>query len=230
MRVTALYIAAAVACILAWLLISRVKLSLSYKDASDGGDLSLTVRYTLLRLRLVPSKKGKIKLGDYTYEKTHKKKKEKPKASAAKKAKAKRRAPEEEEAGAKSGVTAILWELKDVILDIIKRVPGKLRLNIKRLRLSVGAEDAAKTAINYGTVTQAVGAALTLASEHADVRIKKRAVLIEPDFLSGKLRADVDVMLSFRVGSVFGLALRFVWNFIKLRISSSGEKTIKAKG
>ncbi len=230
MRVTALYIAAAVACILAWLLISRVKLSLSYKDANGGGDLSLTVRYTLLRLRLIPSKEVKIKLGDYTYEKTHKKKKQKPKASAEKKAKAKRKAPEEEEAGEKNGAAAILWELKDAILDIIKRVPGKLRLNIKRLRLSVGAEDAAKTAITYGAVTQAVGAALALASEHADVRIKKRAVLIEPDFLSGKLRADVDVTLSFRVGSVFGLALRFVWNFIKLKISSSGEKTIKAKG
>ncbi len=235
MRVTALYIIAAVAGILALILWARIKVAVRYLDsAGDDEKLTLTVGYGLFRLRLIPKKKRRVKLRDFSYKKTHKEKAEKKKPKKAKKQAPKKKKKQTEPAVAeeapKGSAAMMLWEMREIILDLLKRAPGKLRLNINTLALSVGGEDAASTAITYGAITQAVGSALTLAKCRADVRIKRDAVLIEPDFLSGRLRADVDVCLSVRVGSVLGLAIRFVWKFIMLKISSTGEKTMKAKG
>lgn len=226
----ALYIIAAVIGIFALLFFCRIYITFSY---GGGDELSLSVRYTFWRMRLVPSAGGKIRLGNYTYKKTHKKDKKKKKKtkdsqekSAAKPRKGKKTASKKKsaekeppvEGEKKQSAVAMLFELREIIFDLLIRAPRKLRLEIKRLRLTVGASDAAKTAITYGVVTQAVGAALTLAEEHADVRIKDDAVMIAYDFLSGKIDADVHLRLSVRVGSILGLGLRFIFNFLKLKL------------
>lgn len=222
-----LYILAAVVGVIALLLLCRIYIYLSYCD----GDIVLSVRYAFLRVRLMPSKEGKIRLGDYTYEKIKKKesaKKAKKKQDRKTESKKSATVKKHQAAGTgvdepKKSVVATLFELREIIFDVLKRAPGKLRLEIKRLLLSVGAGDAASTAVTYGALTQAAGAALTLAEEHADVRIKRGAVMIIPDFLSGKIDADVSVRLSVRVGSIAGLGIRFVINFLKLRMQKTDK-------
>ncbi len=221
-----LYILAAVVGVIALLLLCRIYVSFSY----CGGSIVMYVRYAFLRIRLMPSKEGKIKLGSYTYEKVKKKAAEKraPKKKERKTEPKKKTAVKKNQAAdiggneAKKNAVAMLFELREIIFDVLKRAPGKLRLEIKRLRLSVGAGDAASTAVTYGAITQAAGAALTLAEEHADVRIKRDAVMIVPDFLSGKIDADVSVRLSVRVGSIAALGVRFVINFLKLKVQKNG--------
>ena len=217
---TALYIVAAVAALLCAILFARIKLVFEL-----NGDMSLRVSYLFLNIRLVPSPTGKIKLGDYTYEKTHKKKKSKKsanktskKSGTAKKSKTKEEQQTETSSG---GVVKLLYELRDVIISTVNRVPGKLRLNIYRLYIDVGGSDAAVTAVTYGVVVQAVGAVLALAESYADVRIAKNAVMILPNYISGKLAASVKVKLSVRVASVLGLGLRFIFGFIKVKMSQA---------
>lgn len=231
MPVIALYIAAAVIGVITILFMCRIYVIFSYCDDCDNcddgaeGALSVTVRYTFWRMRLVPSPGGKIKLGDYTYEKTHRKKdgkkeKKKPQQKRTKKKDSgKRQAVGEESEAKKKSAISMLIEMREMIFDLLKRVPGKLRLEIKRMNITVGAADAAATAITYGVVTQAVGAVLTLAEEHADIRIKRGCVMITPNFLSGKISADAKAKLSVRIGSIVGLALRFLLNFIKFKMS-----------
>ncbi len=227
-----LYILAAVIGVIALLLFCRVYVSFSYGE----GNLALTVRYALLRIRILPAKEKKIKPGDYTFDKVAKRKlkqakkeKEKsekaPKKSKPKKKRAEKKpADESEKKENKNALIPMIPELIKLVFDVLKRAPRKLRLEINRLRLSVGAENAADTAIRYGAVTQAVGAALTLAEEHADVRVGKDAVMTVPNFLSGKTDADISVRLSVRVGSVLGLGLRFVFNFLQLFIKLKTTK------
>ena len=233
MPLIALYIIAAVIGIFAILFFCRIYVMFSYTDGADDA-LTLSFRYTFLKIRLVPKKNGKIRLGDYTYEKVRKreekkKRKQKKKTDGTKKAKKQKKpakkkdtaVTEPEEGEKKQSVAAMLIDMREMIFDLLKRAPRKLRLEIKRLHLTVGAADAASTAITYGIVTQSVGAALTLAEEHADVRIKKNSILLAYDFLSGKISADVNIRLSIRVGSILNLALRFIYNFIKYKITNT---------
>ena len=234
---TALIIIAVIAAIICIILFSRIRVMLELND-----ELTVSVAYLFLKIRLVPSSKKKIKLSKYSYKKTHKEKKKKPKkkkkhkqSQEQKSESDKKSAPssskndptaentggQTEEQPKKSSVVKLLYDLRNVILSTVKRVPGKLRLNIYRLYLSVGASDAAATAIMYGTVVQSVGSALTIAESYADVRIAKKAIMILPDYLSGKIMASVKIKLSVRVGSVLGLALRFIFGVIKVKLSPS---------
>ncbi len=217
---TALYIIAAVAALLCVILFARIKLVFEL-----DGDMSLRVSYLFLNIRLVPSPTGKIKLGDYTYEKTHKKKKSKKAAKKTSKksgtSKKQSTKGEPQTDSPSGGAVKLLYELRDVIISTVKRVPGKLRLNIYRLYIDVGGSDAAVTAVTYGVVVQAVGAVLALAESYADVRVSKNAVMILPNYISGKLAASVRVKLSVRVSSVLGLGLRFIFGFIKVKMSQA---------
>ena len=218
---TALYIVAAVAALLCAILFARIKLVFEL-----DGDMSLRVSYLFLNIRLVPSPTGKIKLGDYTYEKTHKQKKNKKSAkkTSKKSGTSKKQIAKGEpqtDSTSSGGAVKLLYELRDVIISTVKRVPGKLRLNIYRLYIDVGGSDAAVTAVTYGVVVQAVGAVLALAESYADVRVAKNAVMILPNYISGKLAASVKVKLSVRVASVLGLGLRFIFGFIKVKMSQA---------
>ena len=217
---TALYIIAAVAALLCVILFARIKLVFEL-----DGDMSLRVSYLFLNIRLVPSPTGKIKLGDYTYEKTHKKKKSKKAAKKTSKksgtSKKQSTKGEPQTDSPSGGAVKLLYELRDVIISTVKRVPGKLRLNIYRLYIDVGGSDAAVTAVTYGVVVQAVGAVLALAESYADVRVSKNAVMILPNYISGKLAASVRVKLSVRVSSGLGLGLRFIFGFITVKMSQA---------
>lgn len=248
---TALIILAAIAALLFILLYSRIALSLSLDDS-----LTLTVRYLFLKIKLVPSEGGRVKLGDYTYKRAKKReaaraKKEAEKEAKKKAAEAEKKAAEAEKKqsgrtdGKKRGdrdddgdrekdgdrgtkkkqsVVSLLYEIRGVIISLLKRAPKKLRVEISRLWLDVGGGDAAAAAVTYGVVTQAVGAALTLFSSYADLRVGGDAVYITPNFLSGKITARVRARVSVRVGSVFGLAFRFVFDFLRVKMTR-GDQT-----
>lgn len=227
-----LYIIAAVIGVFAILFWCRIHISLAY----DGSDIAMSVRYTFLRIKLLPRKPKKIKLRDYTYKKIQKKKKAEKKADKKKAAKKKSRKSGKKktkqahttgaaaEGGKKKSSTAkLLYDLRHAVLELLIKFPGKLRLVIKRLYITVGAEDAAKTAITYGTVTQAVGTFLTLAQKKADVRVKENAVMVSYDFILGKIVPDIDATLSIRVGSILRLAIRFFFDFLKVILSQNKD-------
>ncbi len=240
---TALIILAAIAALLFILLYSRIALSLSLDDS-----LTLTVRYLFLKIKLVPSEGGRVKLGDYTYKRAKKREAARAKKEAEKEAEKKRAEAEKKQSGRTDGkkrcdredgsdredrgdrgtkkkqsVVSLLYEIRGVIISLLKRAPKKLRVEISRLWLDVGGGDAAAAAVTYGVVTQAVGAALTLFSSYADLRVGGDAVYITPNFLSGKITARVRARVSVRVGSVFGLAFRFVFDFLRVKMTRGDQ-------
>ncbi len=128
-------------------------------------------------------------------------------------------APEEKK---KTNAVKLIWDIKELIFDVIKRFPHKLRLDISRLRLRIGCGDAATTAVTYGAVTEGVGALITLleCSAIKTVRGHGHDIMIVPDFISGKIDADIKIKLSIAPSAVISLGMRFIWGFIKYKISS----------
>lgn len=237
---TVLYIFLAIAGIFAILLCSRVGVILSYNTEKETDALGVTVSYLFMRIKLLPNEK-KVKLSDYTYKKVQKRKakalfkEEKKKASKKDEQKEKKpngksdknaksaAAPTENK---KTNVVKLLYDIKDLIFEVIKTFPTKLRLDISRLKLKIGCDDAAKTAITYGAVTEAVGAIITLL-ESSPIKTKRgygHEIMVTPDFLSGKIDADVKIKISIAPSAVLGIGLRFVFGFIKYKLSNLKTK------
>lgn len=229
---TALIIIAAVLCVLLILLYSRVYVTVGYNTEQDA-EPTISISYLFFKFGILPKKKKKIKLRDYSYKKfkrSEEKRRTEKEKEAIKKKKASKKSKKtatktassnsaEKEASQKQGqqkknVVSVLWDIKDLIFDTLKRFPSKLRLDISRLKLSIGGKDAATTAITYGVVTEAVGAILAVLDTFIKVkRNYKKEVELLPDFTSGKIKADVLIRVSITPAAVISLIFGFIGGF-----------------
>lgn len=230
---TALIIIAAVLCVLLILLYARVYVIIGYNSERDT-EPNITVSYLFLRFGILPQKKKKINLRDYSYKNfkkaeekriAEKKKEALKKNEASKKTKkaasktassaSNKKSGEKAQEQQKKSVVAALWEIKDLIFDTLKRFPAKLRLDISRLKINVGSKDAATTAITYGIVTEAVGAVLAVLDNFVNVKREyKKEVEILPDFTSGKITADVLIGVSITPAALLSLIFGFIGGFV----------------
>lgn len=234
---TALYITLGVLLAVCALLFARIKIKISYNTVSsseDQDEIRLSVTYLFVKLKILPAKEKKIRLRKFTYKKTHPKKKkaEKTAAEGKKKKKAsaasqsKKGVPEKEaEAENTGGIVRIISQISDIISDVIGRFPSKLRLDISRFYLSVGGRDAMLTAVTYGAAVEAVGAVLTMleCSPVDTRRPREESYRIEPDFVSGKIRADIRLALSIRAGSLIRLGLSLIVRSVVRLINSADD-------
>ncbi len=115
----------------------------------------------------------------------------------------------------KTGVIPLIWDIKHLIFRVLVKFPTKLRLDVSRLHLRVGGKDAATAAITYGAVTEAVGALLAVLDSFMKVkRDCKNEIEIVPDFLSGKIDADIHICVSIAPAGVLSVVFGFIGGLI----------------
>ena len=111
------------------------------------------------------------------------------------------------------GATArYLTEMAALVKTAAVRVLRAITVRELKLRLTVGGEDAAQTAIRHGALCGAVFPAL--AALEGSMRVRRREVQVTPDFVYGESRADLDLRVSAvplrLLYAVIGLMLGFV--------------------
>ena len=121
----------------------------------------------------------------------------------------------------------LVWQIERItrlIQRIADRLPGTLTLRTRRIVVTVSTDDAAKTALLYGAVSAAM-AGLIEFIDRSVARVKCRGrddVEVKADFVGGKTKADLDLVLS---AQVIG-ALRILFVFLT---SGNGKKKGKHK-
>lgn len=99
-----------------------------------------------------------------------------------------------------------------MVMDTLGNLLKQIRIPELKLHLTVGNEDAAKTAITYGTVSAAAGVVLPRLEETC--RIREMDVWIEPDFTEGKQSISLDITISaillLLVLCILKLGIRFL--------------------
>ena len=220
----ALYILGGIILFFVFILMLRAEVVITY-----ASEFALSVRILGIPIQLVPSKKKKVKLSDYSprkrakyEEKQRRLAAEKAKKKAEKKAKkeaekAKRKA---DRASGKRKNKKPLSEIIEMIADLIKiafsRFGKHFRIRIARLHIAVGSEDAAKTAILYGTISQAVCyLAAILDSTNTLRNPQKSDIDIHADYLSEKMTVDIEIGFSMKVWQLFDILLRTGFGLIK---------------
>lgn len=206
----------------------RAEVVISYAD-----EVGITVRILGIPIRLMPKKEKKIRLRDYSvkrrakYEKKQRlaaekkaqKKSEKKKRKEEQKAKKKADEEEARKAGKKIRKRTV-GENVSMITDLVKTAVGRfgkhLRIRVARLHLSVGTDDAAKTAILYGILSQAVCYLAALLDSTSTLRYPAKAdVDIHADYLSEKITCDIEIGFSLKVWQVFDTAFRSGFTLVR---------------
>lgn len=173
---------------------------------------------------LLPKKKKKIRLKDYTYKRYKKnlEKKRKKQLKKAEKLDKKRKADElkknaDEAAKDKTETPEeklfTLSSLLEFAAEQFPKAVSKLKINVKKLIVKVGGNDAAKIALDYGKLEAAVSLLMELLDNKTRLsKIKEGSVIVYADFLAVKTTIELDISVKIRGFSIVGLALSsLVW-------------------
>ncbi len=92
----------------------------------------------------------------------------------------------------------LVTSISEKIKILVPGVKQALCLDIKRLDIVVGGEDAAKTAISYGAVCGAVESLYALGNRCKKFNVSDK-VFVAVDYLEPKFRCEFDIVLKVRV-------------------------------
>ena len=88
---------------------------------------------------------------------------------------------------------------------------GKISIRFRKMYIRVGSDDAAKTALLYAGILQAVSLILNLVEEKfVHVKRKDGAMEITPDYLSTTCHADIDLICSVKIYRALVIALKML--------------------
>lgn len=191
------------------LLLSHVRLRVLLNE----GGASFRLSWLFIR------KKMKIEDAEELFD-AHKK--EKPKTETEPE-----RVPEEKTEDKKK--IPLAWQFERIarlLSKILDRVHSAVTLRTRRVTVVVSTDDAAKTALLYGAVSAALAGLIEIV-DRSVVRVKTKGrdkIDVRADFLSGKSRAELDLILSSRV---FGM-LRLLFALLLLRDTGKPKRKKQA--
>lgn len=123
----------------------------------------------------------------------------------------------------------LAWQFERIarlLSKILDRVHSAVTLRTRRVTVVVSTDDAAKTALLYGAVSAALAGLIEIV-DRSVVRVKTKGrdkIDVRADFLSGKSRAELDLILSSRV---FGM-LRLLFALLLLRDTGKPKRKKQA--
>lgn len=203
--------------------ILTLKATLTLEYASS---FSVRLRVLCIDLPLFPSKKKKVDPRDFTpkkyrrmLEKKRKKEQKKRERAQLKKQKKEQKKKNESVAGSakpKRSILGIVSIVKALVEELPPRLLRRLKIKLHRAVVTVASPDAAKTAVLYGAVSQALAYIVAFIDHKSRLVYADDAeVTVNVDFLAEKPSADVKISISLRVWHVFDLALTALKTYMK---------------
>lgn len=230
----ALIIIGIIAAIFVALLTIRVRVNLEMRD-----ELRLSVIAFGVKINVLPKKPKKYKLSDYTPKKIAKRdkiaaEKAKKKAEAEKAKKASKAAKKKRKADNKSKLTraerkaikarkrAARPSIPDM-LSLFGRILkiffsglfSKFHFHVARIKIDVGADDAASTAMLCVGISAAIRPVLSFLDKHSNLHGMKHAeISVTPNYLSEEIKYDVKLGFSTSLGGMLGVIIRAGFSFL----------------
>ena len=207
-----LYIFGALAVLILILLMLRIRITFVYeKPKSSPGNGAVYAGAGPVKIKLYPKKQKNLRLSDFSPGKYRKMLMKDKKAKEGKKKTSDRGTDRKK--GIPPGGAGEIFEL---IINFLEKLTGHLRCEIIKIRLNVGAEDAAATALLYSGVCSAVGFLLETIDTHAEMKLRSpEDVYVKADFDEGEIWGDVGAEFSVRVIKILHTGIGFIINYFK---------------
>ena len=190
-------------------------------------EVSLTVKVLFLKFRILPSKEKKQ--SRRMSEKKASKMRDSLRKKQQKKAIAKKQKEDSKKDKKKKSISETISDVKlitDIVLAVLKKFFGHLKIDIARLKIRVATGDAATTAIAYGAICDALTHLFILLDSAKNFKVpKEKEMLVVPDYLEDGIIADVKITFSIRVWHVFHVALAALVKFIAHAVKKKDKKS-----
>ena len=211
MPIIALYILLGIALLIVLILSIRGSVHIVYEN-----DLKVYFKVLFFKFWLFPE--GKIKFDLKKYEKILKGKKESPTAII-------------KELGEETQKNSLVENIKliaQLVSSLLHFCAPYMRVKLANLHIKVASSDAAKTAILYGAVSAATACLIDNIDEFTKLhKLKRKSVIIEPDFLSDRTEAKINISLSISVFGAIATAIKMILKYSNITNKISVNNTLK---
>lgn len=215
-----------------WLIgMISAKLVLVYNDC-----LTLYLKILFFKIGIVPKSAKKISVRKYSLKRYRKSIEKQKKKQAKKDGKKKEKQQNNKVVSKKKTSNASenkksindILELVNTLSAVLKKVLtsfGKhLKIKTVRLRIAVATGDAAKTAVVYGAVCQAVAYVMEMLYNITGFTVSRCGeVTVVPDFVSERSSADIKIIFKLRVWHVFAMLLSGAIAFLKKKVLNTSK-------
>lgn len=174
------------------ILLLPVKFDISYEDFT-----SFFVRILFFKIRILPKKEEKIRLRRFS-QKNYRKMCRELDEKAEKKNK-KKESKKSEKKEKKDDIHTVLEELKSVLLKSVSSLTKHTSASKLLIDVTVGSDNAAKSAIIYGAVAQFTAYCLELLRSKTDLKIKNESVSVRTDFASDVTLIHIHFIIKVRL-------------------------------
>ena len=183
-----------------------IKLKLTH-----NGEFFVSLQILFLNFRLLPKKEKTTRMSSKRFSeefKKHKRKKKRKELYNSKKSASSPRSISSQD------IPFYFDVIKEFIEKSYSSTRKGLSIKITKLQISIGTGDAAKTAIAYGVVSQAVAYFLEFCEQVAHLKISPKSKIdINTDFLSSKSTFLAQITLKWRLYRAVLIALAVSRNF-----------------
>ncbi len=191
------------AIVLFFVALGMIPISVKVAAAGKGKEFRAAVRICILHIPAYTLSfgggKAEKSAEPAAEQKPEKQKKQKSKKSAK---------PEKKEKQSIEDIVALVKLLIEIAKKVLEKTWRYIRIKIERYDITVGTDDAAKTALIYGGVSQATSYLFTLLDETAHFRVKRKApVNVGVDFLATETRANVQMDFRLRLWHIISIGL-----------------------
>lgn len=191
------------AIVLFFVALGMIPISVKVAAAGKGKEFRAAVRICILHIPAYTLSfgggKAEKSAEPAAEQKPEKQKKQKSKKSAK---------PEKKEKQSIEDIVALVKLLIEIAKKVLEKTWRYIRIKIERYDITVGTDDAAKTALIYGGVSQATSYLFTLLDETAHFRVKRKApVNVGVDFLSAETKASVQMDFCLRLWHIISIGL-----------------------
>ena len=213
MNIIFLYILLGLALLIALILSLRVNLHIVYQD-----ELKVYCKILFFKIQLLPAKN--VKFNPKKYEKMLK-------------GEAKNSANilnELKEENKKLGIIDSIKKIADFVSSLLKAFAPHMHVKLAKVHVKIASNDAAKTAIIYGAVSGAVACLIDAIDDFTNLKkLKRKSVIIEPDFLSEKTQADIHAVLSISIYGAIATVFKLVMDYTINKNKNGVFNTMKGK-
>ena len=202
----------------------RFRVLLTYDEEA----LRVHLKVLFLRFELFGDKKSKIRKSDFRIRKFRRRR---DKILKKYKLKKEKKAQLKDNVGKKKQSPLLLIKaVKDIVADAVILFKRKLKIKRFLIEVDVGGRDAAKTAINYGYVIQALQYLVTFLESISNLdKTKNKKAKVNANFSDLKWGAKVDIEVSLTTLDILRVGISALKGYFKNKSKLKPKKTVNDK-
>lgn len=201
---------------------SHPKITVKYDGSLSVYARLWFVKINVSKLALRPKKRKKTKIihfdggtfGEFPEKENRRKHKEK---SAEKKSSAKSKSRNAEQKKDEKSIAETLGTIAELLSEISEPLKKAFGIEIKKLRLTAAAENAADTAVLFGHMNTAAGTLIYVCEQFPMFSADAENIGVYSDFLSSEPSADAEIAVTVSVRHVLACAFKSLIKYIKIK-------------